>query len=150
MKKMATGLAAALLVASAACGSPTGTPLVVGRPGAGGGNQPSTTLTFTRSQSGTAQPPQTATGSATSLSFAGSVSTPTPCWPMTASHAADSAAVTVTITTNPSVQACDQVLTYNNYQGTIAGLAAGTYTLTIIHNRGGTATTAFSSPVVVR
>jgi hypothetical protein len=151
MRTIATGLAVVLLAASSACsGSPTGSSLVVNRNNGGTGADAAGTLTFTQTQSNDTQTPQNAAGGTGSIVFAGSISTATPCWAVTATHTQDGAEITVTVTATPSGQVCTQVITFHNYQATIAGLAAGTYRLTVIHDIGGTAVTAYNSTVVVR
>ena len=45
---------------------------------------------------------------------------------------------------------CAQVVTHNNYQGSVAGLTPGTYTFTVIHVVNNTRTTAFTGTVVVQ
>jgi len=152
MKRIARGMIAAAVVAAAACsGAPTGSSLLVRRGGGDGGpnTQPSSTLAFGNTQSSSEQTPQSASGGAGSIAFTGTISTATPCWGVSASHAESTDAITVTVTANPSIRACSQVITYNNYQGTITGVEAGTYRMIVIHNLGGTATTAFNGTVVV-
>jgi hypothetical protein len=146
MKTMATGLLAALL--AAACGSPTGTFVRKTGPVAG---DSAGTLTFTVAQNNNNQTPQSATGGTGSIVVAGSISTAAPCWTVTAAHTQDPGDITVTVTATPSGQACSpQVVTFHNYRATLGRLAAGTYDLTVIHDLGGTATTAFDNTVVVR
>lgn len=151
MKTIARGLLAVLLAATAACnGSPTGSPVFV----TGNNGDPATpadgTLTFNLTQSNDTQTPQNTAGGTGTIAFAGSIPTATPCWTVTAVQTQAGNDITVTITATPSGQVCAQVITYNNYQATITGLPAGTYTLTVIHNLGGTSTTAINNTVVVR
>lgn len=150
MRILATGALAILLTAGAGCGSPSGPSTLV--PGTGGRpGTPASTLTFTPTQSGTTQTAQTASGGAGRVSLTGTVPTPSPCWTVTAAHAVDAASITLTITATatPDAGGCEQIVTWNNYQAAITGLEAATYTLTVVHDRGGSAATAFTGTVTV-
>jgi hypothetical protein len=150
MRILATSALAFLLAAGAACGSPSGSSMLV--PGTGSRPAtPSSTLTFTPAQSGSTQTAQTVSGGTGRISLTGSVPTPSPCWTVTAAHAVDALAITVTITATAAANAgaCEQVVTYNNYQAAITGLTAATYTLTVVHDRGGSAATAFTGTATV-
>ena len=151
MKTIARGLLAALLAATAACtGSPTDSGVFVNRNNGDPAGPADGTLTFTQTQSNDTRTPQNAAGGTGTIAFAGSIPTATPCWIVTALQTQAGNDITITVTATPSGQVCAQVITYHNYQATITGLAAGTYTLTVIHNLGGTSTTAFNGTVVVR
>ena len=124
MKALTKGLMTmALLAATAACdGSPTaGSALVAGNDAFSAAKAPSGTLTFSSTQSYSEQTPQTASGGTGTISFTGSLTTGT------------------------------QVLTNNNYTGTISGLPAGTYTLNVVHQGGfDSGQTAYSGTVTVQ
>lgn len=152
MKRIAKGLFAVLLAATAGCvGTPTDTPVFVTRTNGDPSTPGSGSLTFTQSQSNDMQTPASAVGGTGALAFAGSISTASGCWGVTVAQTQSGNDITVTVTATPSaVQSCPQILTFNNYQGTITGLSAGTYTLTVIHTVGGTATTALNTTVGVR
>lgn len=151
MKRIARGVFAVLLAGTAGCvGTPTDTPVFVNRTNGDPSTPGNGSLTFTQSQSNDTQTPASAAGGIGALAFAGSISTATGCWAVAAVQAQSGTDITVTVTATPSGQSCPQIVTFNNYQGTITGLPAGTYALTVIHNLGGTFTTAFNSTVVVR
>lgn len=151
MRTIASGLlAGVLLAASVACGgAPTGSSLIVNRNNGRTGAESASTLTFTQTQSNDTRRQQSASGGTGSIVLAGSITTATPCWLVTAVHTHDGNDVTVTVTATPSGQVCTQVITFHNYQATVAGLAAGTYRLTVVHDVGGVVTTAFNSSTVV-
>ena len=113
-------------------------------------SQHSSSLTFTYTQSQTTQDPQTASGATRAIDFGGSVTTGTPCYDVSATHDAQPGAVTVTVSANDTGEICTQVITYNNYQGRVRGLSAGTYDFTVVHNVNGTSSVAFSGQVTVR
>lgn len=149
MNAMTKGLLTiAMLAATAACdGAPTASNEFVSTvDGPSFAQSSGSTLTFSSTQSGSTTSPQSATGGTGSISFTGSITTPTPCYEVSATHAARSGSVTVTVTTADAGGFCTQVVTNNNYQGSVNGLAAGTYTFTILHDR----TTAYTSTVVVQ
>lgn len=153
MKAMTKGLLTiALLSATAACdGAPTASNEFVSTvDGPSFAPAPSSSLTFSSTQSQTTATPQTSSGGAGSIGFTGSLTTSTPCYDVSATHSSRSGSVTVTVTAADAGGICTQVITNNNYQGTVSGLAAGTYTFTVVHNNGGTRTTAYTSTVVVQ
>jgi hypothetical protein len=153
MKAMTKGLLTiALISATAACdGAPTASNEFVSTPdGPAFAQQPSSTLTFSSTQSQTTATPQSSSGGAGSISFTGSLTTSTPCYDVSASHSDRTNSVTVTVTAADAGGICTQVITNNNYQGSVNGLAAGTYTFSVVHNNGGSRTTAHTSTVVVQ
>jgi ABC-type molybdate transport system substrate-binding protein len=151
MKTIATGLLAVLLAATAACnGTPTGAPVFVSGNNGDTTTSADGTLTFSQTQSNDTRTPQSATGGTGTIAFTGSISTATPCWFVAAVQTQTGNDITVTVTATPSGESCSQVITFHNYLATITGLAAGTYTLTVIHNVGGTPVTAYDNTVVVR
>ena len=153
MKAMTKGLLTiALISATAACdGAPTASNEFVSTPdGPAFAQQPSSTLTFSSTQSQTTATPQSSSGGAGSISFTGSLTTSTPCYDVSASHSDRNNSVTVTVTAADAGGICTQVITNNNYQGSVNGLAAGTYTFSVVHNNGGSRTTAHTSTVVVQ
>jgi hypothetical protein len=155
MKALTKGLMTlALLAATAACdGSPTaGSALMAGDEGfsAAQAPAPSGTLTFSSTQSYSEQTPQTASGGTGAISFTGSLTTSTPCVDVSATHATRRGTITVTVSAVSNGNICTQVITNNNYTGSISGLAPGTYTFNVLHSAGGGAETAYSSTVTVR
>lgn len=152
MKAMTKGLLIALISATAACnGAPTASNEFVSTPdGPSFAKPPSSRLTFSSTQSQTTATPQSSSGAAGSINFAGSLTTSTPCYDVSATHSARTGSVTVTVTGTDTGGFCTQVITNNNYQGAVTGLAAGTYTFTVVHNTGGTSTVAHTNTVVVQ
>jgi hypothetical protein len=155
MKALTKGLMTiALLVATTACdGSPTGaSAFVAGDEGisAAQAPAPSGTLTFSSTQSYETQTPQTASGGTGAINFTGSLTTSTPCVDVSATHSTRRSTITLTVTAASNGGFCSQVITYNNYTGSISGLAAGTYTFNVVHSAGGGSETAYSSTVTVQ
>ena len=154
MKALTRGLMTiALLAATAACdGSPTGASAFVAGDGisAAQAPAPSGTLTFSSTQSYSEQTPQTASGGAGSIDFTGSLTTSTPCVFVSAAHSTRRGTITVTVSAASNGGFCSQVITHNNYTGSISGLAAGTYTFNVVHDAGGGSETAYSSTVTVQ
>lgn len=107
-------------------------------------------LSFSSTQSYDTQTAQTASGTSGAIDFTGSLTTSTPCYDVSASHQTQSNAVTVTVTASSTGGICTQVITYNNYTGTVSGLSAGTYDFTVVHENGGSSTTAFNGTVTVQ
>jgi ABC-type phosphate transport system substrate-binding protein len=106
-------------------------------------------LTFNYTQSQDTQSPQTATGGTGTIDFTGSVTTPTPCYELTAEHTVRGPNVTLTVTATQVPGFCAQVITYNNYEGQISGLDSGTYRFRVIHDVNGSRTTAYDDEVTV-
>jgi hypothetical protein len=152
MKALAKGLfTVALLAATTACdGSPTAGSAFVSESDGIAMAQSASTLTFSSTQSFDTQTPQTASGSVGAIDFAGSLTTGTPCVDVTASHRARSNTITVTVSAADTGGFCSQIVTNNNYTGTISGLAAGTYNLVVLHQTSGASTTAYSGTVTVQ
>jgi hypothetical protein len=155
MKAMTKGLLTiAMLAATAACdGAPTASNSLVAAGEAGpafAATAPSSSLTFSSTQSQTTATPQSATGGTGSINFAGTLTTGTPCVDVTASHTDKRGVITVTVTATGNGGFCTQVVTNNNYQGAVTGLAAGSYTFNVVHVVDGSSSTAYSSTVVVR
>jgi hypothetical protein len=143
-------LTLALLAATAACdGAPTASSALAAPTDGPSLAQSPGVLTFSSTQSYTDATPQTATGALARIDFTGSATTGTPCHTVTGSHTTRGSAVTLTVTATRTGTTCTQVVTNNNYQGSVAGLTPGTYTFTVIHNVNGTRTTAYSGTVVV-
>lgn len=108
-------------------------------------------LTFSYTQSGSEKTPQTATGGTGSIEFTGSLTTPTPCYTLSASHSVRGNRVVLTVTAQGTGGICTQVITHNNYQGAITGLAAGDYTFEVVHRTGsGPGETVYSTSVTVQ
>lgn len=152
MKAMTKGLLTIALLSAAACnGAPTASNEFASTPdGPAFAQQPGSTLSFSSTQSQTTATPQSSSGGAGSINFAGSMMTGTPCYDVSASHSQRSGSVTVTVTAADAGGICTQVITHNNYQGSVNGLAAGTYTFTVVHSDGGSRTTAHTNTVVVQ
>ncbi|MBW3572740.1 MAG: hypothetical protein KY467_16720 [Gemmatimonadetes bacterium] len=151
MKALTTGLMAIVLAAAtAACdGSPT-TASAFAPESDGIAMARQSRLTFSSTQSYDTQTPQTASGTAGAIDFTGSLTTGTPCYDVKASHRTQSNAVTVTVTASSTGGFCTQVITYNNYTGQVSGLSAGTYDFTVVHDVGGSSTTAYTGTVTVQ
>ena len=143
----------ALLAATAACdGSPTaGSALVAESDAFSAAKAPSSTLTFSSTQSYSEQTPQTASGGTGAINFTGSLTTGTPCVNVSATHSVRTNVVTVTVTAADNGNICTQVITNNNYTGSVSGLAAGTYTFNVVHQGGfDSGQTAYSGTVTVQ
>ena len=150
MKAMMKGLLTIALVASAACdGAPTAASALASPEGAAFAKAKSS-LSFGYTQSSSTETPQSSSGGVGRIDFTGSLTTGTPCYELSAAHGAQSNTVTVTVTVAGTGGFCAQVITYNNYQGAVTGLAAGTYTFIVQHSVGGRVTTAQTSTVVVQ
>jgi hypothetical protein len=151
MNAMTKGLLTIALLATAACdGAPTASSDFASPTDGAAFVEAAATLSFSYTQSGSEETPQTATGGAGSISFTGSLSTPTPCYELTAAQSTKRNNITVTVTAAGTGGFCTQVITNNNYQGAVSGLAAGTYSFTVVEVVNGTRTTAYSGPVVVQ
>jgi hypothetical protein len=153
MNAMTRGLLTISLLAAAACdGAPTASNEFVspGDAGPAFAAAPRSSLTFSSTQSQTDGTPQSASGGAGQISFTGSLATGTPCVNVTASHSERRNDVTVTVSATGTGGFCTQVVTFNNYQGAVTGLAAGTYNFTVVHDAGGSRSTAYSSTVTVQ
>ncbi|HEU4559249.1 MAG TPA: hypothetical protein VFS20_15435 [Longimicrobium sp.] len=152
MKGMTRNLATlALVAACAACdGAPTASSALAAPADGPALAQSPGVLTFSSTQSYTDQSPQTATGALARIDFTGSLTTGQPCYVVTGSHTARNGTVTLTVTATRTGDVCAQVVTHNNYQGSVAGLTPGTYTFTVIHSVNNTRTTAFTGTVVVQ
>jgi hypothetical protein len=152
MKAMTKGLLTIALLATAACdGAPTASNEFVSTvDGPSFAQSPSSTLSFGYQQSNTTRTNQSSTGGVGRIDFAGSLVTGTPCFDVSAAHTDRNGAVTVTVSGSDNGGICTQVITYNNYTGSVTGLAAGTYTFTVVHNLGGSRTTAHTNTVVVQ
>lgn len=153
MNAMTKGLLTIAMIATAACdGAPTASSAFA-EPTDGGpsfaAEATASSLTFSSTQSGSTETPQTAMGGAGSISFTGSVTTPTPCYELSATQSQRRNDVTVTVTAAGTGGFCTQVITNNNYQGAVSGLPAGTYNFTVVEVVNGTRITAYSGPVVV-
>lgn len=107
-------------------------------------------LEFGYTQSQSAETPQSATGGNGSISFTGSLTTGTPCYEVSGSHAVRGSRVILTVTAAGTGGMCVQVVTHNNYEGTVSGLAPGSYTFEVVHRGdGGRGETVYSAPVMV-
>jgi hypothetical protein len=151
MNAMTKGLLTIALLASAACdGAPTASSAFVEPAGGPAFAAGSSSLSFSSTQSGSESTPQSSTGGVGRIDFTGSMLTSTPCVTVSATHTARNSAVTVTVSAADNGGFCMQVMTNNNYQGAVTGLAAGTYTFTVQHSDGGSRTTAHTNTVVVQ
>jgi hypothetical protein len=155
MKALTSGLMTiALLAATAACdGSPTeASAFTAGDAGiaAAQAPAPSGTLTFSSTQSYSEATPQTASGGTGTINFTGSVTTSTPCYDVSASHVNRRGTITLTVSAAGTGGICTQVITNNNYTGSISGLPAGTYTFNVVHAVNNSSQTVYSSTVTVQ
>lgn len=152
MNAMTKGLLTIALLATAACdGAPTASSAFASPTDGPAFAEVSAaaTLSFSYTQSGSTESPQTATGGTGSINFTGSLTTPTPCYELSATQGQRRNNITVTVTAAGTGGFCTQVITNNNYQGTVSGLTAGTYNFTVVEVVNGSQTTAYSGPVVV-
>ena len=151
MKGLAKGLTTAVLAALvAACdGSPTTASAFAPEEG-GIAMERKSRLSFSSTQSYETQTAQTATGAAGAIDFTGSLTTGNPCYDVSATHHSGTNSVTVTVTATSTGGFCAQVITHNNYTGRVSGLAAGTYDFTVIHDVGGSRSTAYNALVTVQ
>lgn len=151
MKIISRGLLAIALLAGAACdGAPTASSAVAEADGGAALAQSPGVLTFSATQSYSEQTPQTASGSLASINFTGSLTTGQPCYVVTGAHETRDSSVTLTVTATRTGQVCAQVVTHNNYQGSVTALTPGTYAFTVIHSVNGSRTTAYTGTVVVQ
>jgi hypothetical protein len=151
MKMTRNLLTLALLAATAACdGAPTASSALAAPTEGPSLAQSRSRLSFSYTQSGSTETPQTATGGVGQINFTGSITTGTPCYDLTATHGAQGNGITVTVTAASTGGFCTQVITNNNYQGAVTSLAAGSYTFTVIEVVNGQQTTAFTGPIVVQ
>jgi hypothetical protein len=151
MKTLTMGLMTVALLAATA-GVPAAGSAQVAESNAVTAAQPtSSTLTFSSTQSYSEQTAQTASGGTGAINFTGSLTTGTPCVNVTAKHGQRRSTITVTVTAANNGNICTQVITNNNYTGSVSGLAAGTYTLNVVHQGGfGGTQTVFSGSVTVQ
>jgi hypothetical protein len=151
MNAMTKALLTIALLASAACdGAPTASSAFASTDGPAFAGGTSSSLSFSSTQSGSESTPQTSAGGVGRIDFTGSMLTSTPCYTVSAAHTARTSAVTVTVSAADNGGFCTQIMTNNNYQGAVTGLAAGTYSFTVQHSDGGSRTTAHTSTVVVQ
>lgn len=152
MKGLAKGLMTiALAAATAACdGSPTSASAFVSENDGISAAKSGSTLTFSSTQSYDSETPQTASGSVGGIDFTGSMTTGTPCYDVSATHGTGQGSVTVTVSARARGGACTQIITFNNYTGRVSGLAAGSYTFTVVHEVGGSQSTAYVGLVTVQ
>lgn len=147
IKSLAAAAAIALVAACGDAASPTESSFVA--PEAPLAAKPPTgttgTLTFSYTQSQSDEQAQSALGGLGRIDFTGSLFSGTPCVNVTASHTAGGGVVTLNVASASNGSACIQVVTYNNYQGNISGLPAGTYTFNAVHN----GTVAYTTTVTV-
>lgn len=151
MRGMTKHLLALALLACAACdGAPTASSALAAPSEQASLAQSPGVLTFSSTQSYSERTPQTATGGLARIDFTGSLTTGQPCYVVTGSHNARSSTVTLTVTATRTGDICTQVVTNNNYQGSIAGLTPGVYTFTVLHVVNGASTPAYTGAVVVQ
>ena len=153
MKALAKGLTTlALLAATAACdSSPTaGSAFVSETDGISMAASSNFTFNYTSTYDFYARTPQSASGSVGGIDFAGSTTTNNPCYNVSASRSVRQNNVTVTVTASYNGNMCTQVITHHNYTGRVAGLAAGTYNFTVVHETDGAEKTAWTGPVTVQ
>lgn len=144
MKTMLSIFAAAAL-SLAACGD---SPTAVAGPAAMAQNAGS--LTFSYEQSQSMSQPQMAQGAVGGIQFSGTLTTGTPCVTVTAAQVTRRNTVTVTVKAAPEDGICIQVVTFNNYQGMVSGMAPGSYDFTVMHEVGRTRSVAYNGQVTVQ
>lgn len=151
MNALTKGLMTVVLAAAtAACdGSPTTASALAPEDGAIAMAKQSR-LTFSSTQSYETQTPQTATGGSGAIDFTGSLTTGNPCYSVSATHRTGGSDVTVTVSASSTGGFCAQVITHNNYTGTVSNLAAGVYTFNVVHDVGGSRSTAYTGVVTVQ
>lgn len=151
MNAMTKGLLTIALLATAACDAAPTVSSAYASPtdGPAFAEVSAAAVSFSYTQSGSEETPQTATGGVGSIGFTGSLATPTPCYELTAAQSGKRTNVTVTVMAAGTGGFCTQVITNNNYTGSVTGLAAGTYNFTVVEVVNGTRTTAYSGPVLV-
>lgn len=143
------GLAAlVLLISAAACGDLRSDPLlpVDGIQAVRNGAM----LTFSSTPDYSMQAEQTAMGSAGAINFTGSITTPTPCYAVSATQRTVGNAVTLTVTARGTGGICTQVITHHNYTGSVSRLPMGAYTFTAMHEVGNNRWQAFGGDVTVQ
>lgn len=147
MRGMLKTLAAmAMMAALAACGDATPTGVDLGAPAL---SRDATPMTWSVTQDyGNALAPWSM-GMTGSADFGGSLQTPTPCYTVRGASVMRGSQIVVTVTAEPTGNICMQVITNNNYTGSVMGLAPGVYGLRVIHDFGGR-TTAMDTQVTVR
>jgi hypothetical protein len=152
MKAVTRGLMTiALFAATAACdGSPTTASAFVSENDGVSMAKADFTFTNRSSYDFATRNEQTASGGAGAIDFAGNLTTGHPCYDVSATRSVQQTQVTVTVTANDNGNTCMQVITYQNYTGRVAGLAAGTYDFTVVHVTNGTSQTAWTGPVTVQ
>jgi hypothetical protein len=106
-------------------------------------------LTFSYEQSQSEESPPTASGGDGSISFTGSITTPTPCYSVSASHREEGSRITLRVTAQREGEMCTQVITHNNYTGAVRGLSSGTYQFVVMHGTGDDAETVYDREVQV-
>lgn len=153
MKAATKGLMTiALIAAAAACnGSPTTASAFVSESdGIAMAGATSLTFSHTPSYDYATRTEQSASGGVGSISYAGHVRTPHPCFNVSASRIVRQTEVTVTVSARDNGNTCMQTITYQNYTGAVAGLEPGTYTFIVVHELDGAASTAYTGPVTVQ
>ncbi|HLM69074.1 MAG TPA: hypothetical protein VK358_16155 [Longimicrobium sp.] len=151
MNAMTKGLLTIAMLATAACdGAPTASSAFAAPTDGAAFAEAASTLSFSYTQSGSTETPQTATGGAGRIDFAGSITSGTPCVELSATHGQRRSNITVTVTAAGTGGFCTQVITHNNYQGAVSGLAAGTYNFTVNEVVAGQQSTAYTGTIVVQ
>jgi hypothetical protein len=150
MYSKAKGLIACIaLAALAACGDARTEPLLPPDDALMGKGRQGT-LAFSSTTDYSVQYEQTATGAPGAIQFTGSLTTPTPCYDVTASHRTGGSQVTLTVSARATGGGCIQVIANHNYEGAISRLASGTYDFEVIHEVGTSRSVVFSDVVTVQ
>jgi hypothetical protein len=108
------------------------------------------TLTFSHTTAYDQAFEQTATGETGAIAFTGSVTTPTPCYDVKATHRTSGSRVTLTVSARSTGSGCIQVIAYQNYEGAISRLTPGTYEFVVVHEVGTSRSTVFTGAVTVQ
>lgn len=80
----------------------------------------------------------TARGAGGAVAVTGALSTPTPCYTLSGSARRDGGVVTLTVEARATDGICVQSIGAFSYEATVRGIAAGSYTLRVIHTYPGT------------
>ena len=107
------------------------------------------TLFFSSTQAYDVSTPFSAAGGTGTVDFTGSLTTGNPCYDVTGSVRQAGQRVTVTVSAQNTGGICAQVITHNNYEGTVSQLDAGTYDFRIVHQVNGSTSTAYTQQVTV-
>jgi len=147
---------AALLLLPSLLGCSMNTPREAGSGGgtpAGGAAPAAGPITVELTQRAAAGDTDGATGGAGSVAVRGTITTPDPCYRLSGAAAQEGRTLTLTVTARPGEGMCVQTIGTLGYDATLRGVAAGSYTLRVVHTYVGTGwetQTAMTREVEVR